>query len=87
MLATKKLKTIFSTQDGVFNAVIGISYSLQSGVSLGIIGESGCGKSVSVLFIMSLLPDPFLNTQLTFQQLLALITFLHCQIFLLNLYP
>ena len=65
MLATKKLKTIFSTQDGVFNAVIGISYSLQPGVSLGIIGESGCGKNVSVLFIMSLLPDPFLNTQLT----------------------
>ena len=65
MLATKKLKTIFSTQDGVFNAVIGISYSLQPGISLGIIGESGCGKSVSLLSIMSLLPDPFLNTQLT----------------------
>ena len=58
MLEVKELKTIFSTQDGAVNAVNGISYSLQSGESLGIVGESGCGKSVSVLSIMRLIPDP-----------------------------
>ncbi len=58
MLEVKELKTIFSTQDGVVNAVNGISYSLQPGEALGIVGESGCGKSVSVLSIMGLIPDP-----------------------------
>ena len=58
MLEVKELKTIFSTQDGAVNAVNGISYSLQSGEALGIVGESGCGKSVSVLSIMRLIPDP-----------------------------
>ena len=45
MLEVKDLKTIFSTQDGAVNAVNGISYSLQSGEALGIVGESGYGKS------------------------------------------
>jgi oligopeptide transport system ATP-binding protein len=58
LLEVKGLKTIFSTQDGVVNAVNGISYSLQPGEALGIIGESGCGKSVSVLSIMRLIPEP-----------------------------
>ena len=58
LLEVKDLKTIFSTQDGVVNAVNGISYTLDPGEALGIIGESGCGKSVSVLSIMRLIPEP-----------------------------
>jgi oligopeptide transport system ATP-binding protein len=42
----------------VVNAVNGISYSLKSGEALGIVGESGCGKSVSALSIMGLIPKP-----------------------------
>ena len=58
LLEVKELKTVFSTQDGVVNAVNGISYSLEAGEALGIVGESGCGKSVSVLSIMRIIPDP-----------------------------
>ena len=58
MLEVKELKTIFSTQDGVVNAVNDISFSLQSGEAIGIVGESGCGKSVSMLSIMRLIPNP-----------------------------
>jgi oligopeptide transport system ATP-binding protein len=58
LLEVKGLKTRFFTQDGVVNAVNGISYALREGEALGIVGESGCGKSVSVLSIMRLIPDP-----------------------------
>ena len=58
LLEVKDLQTIFSTSDGVVNAVNGISYSLKSGEALGIVGESGCGKSVSALSIMGLIPNP-----------------------------
>ena len=58
MLEVKELRTIFSTDEGVVNAVNGISYSLQAGEAVGIVGESGCGKSVSVLSIMGLVPNP-----------------------------
>ncbi|UCC62552.1 MAG: ABC transporter ATP-binding protein [Anaerolineae bacterium] len=58
LLEVNGLKTRFFTQDGVVNAVNGISYTLGEGETLGIVGESGCGKSVSVLSIMRLLPDP-----------------------------
>ena len=58
MLEVKELKTIFSTQNGVVNAVNDISFSLQSGEAIGIVGESGCGKSVSMLSIMRLIPNP-----------------------------
>ena len=58
LLEVKDLQTIFSTSDGVVNAVNGISYSLKSGEVLGIVGESGCGKSVSALSIMGLIPNP-----------------------------
>jgi oligopeptide transport system ATP-binding protein len=70
LLEVKELKTIFSTQDGVVNAVNGISYSLEPGEALGIIGESGCGKSVSVLSIMGLIPEPpgkIVNGEVLFQ--------------------
>ena len=58
LLEVKELKTRFFTQDGVVNAVNGVSYTLGEGEALGIVGESGCGKSVSVLSIMRLIPDP-----------------------------
>jgi len=58
LLEVKDLKTRFYTQDGVVHAVNGISYTLDEGETLGIVGESGCGKSVSVLSIMRLIPEP-----------------------------
>ena len=58
ILDVQNLNTEFHTQDGVVHAVNGISYDLGEGETLGIVGESGCGKSVSVLSIMRLLPQP-----------------------------
>jgi len=58
LLQVKGLKTQFFTQDGVVTAVNGISYDLNEGETLGIVGESGCGKSVSVLSVMRLIPTP-----------------------------
>jgi oligopeptide transport system ATP-binding protein len=58
LLEVKGLKTRFFTEDGVVHAVNGISYELEEGEALGIVGESGCGKSVSVLSVMRLIPEP-----------------------------
>jgi oligopeptide transport system ATP-binding protein len=58
LLQVRGLKTQFFTQDGVVNAVSGIEYDLNEGETLGIVGESGCGKSVSVLSLMRLIPSP-----------------------------
>ncbi len=58
ILDVDNLHTHFDTQDGVVKAVNGISYQLREGETLGIVGESGCGKSVSVLSVMRLLPVP-----------------------------
>jgi len=58
LLEVKDLTTRFYTMDGVVHAVNGISYTLEEGEALGIVGESGCGKSVSVLSVMGLIPDP-----------------------------
>ena len=58
LLEVKGLKTRFFTEDGVVHAVNGISYDLDEGGTLGIVGESGCGKSVSVLSVMRLIPEP-----------------------------
>ncbi len=58
LLEVKGLKTRFFTEDGVVHAVNGISYDLEEGDSMGIVGESGCGKSVSVLSVMRLIPEP-----------------------------
>jgi oligopeptide transport system ATP-binding protein len=52
------LRTQFFTQDGVVNAVNGISYTLDEGETLGIVGESGCGKSVGVMSLIRLIPMP-----------------------------
>lgn len=57
-LELQNLEVKFHTLDGVVNAVNGVSYFADAGKTLGIVGESGCGKSVSVLSIMGLIPDP-----------------------------
>lgn len=58
LLEVKNLKTYFYTDDGVAKAVDDVSFSLDKGETLGLVGESGCGKSVSALSIMRLIPDP-----------------------------
>ncbi len=58
MLSVTDLKTEFVTQDGIVHAVNGISFDLDEGETLGIVGESGCGKSVSMLSMMGLIPQP-----------------------------
>jgi len=58
LLEVRNLTTRFHTLEGVVDAVNGISYTLEEGETLGIVGESGCGKSVSVLSVMGLIPDP-----------------------------
>jgi len=58
LLEIRNLTTQFYTQDGIVHAVNGISYSLEKGETLGVVGESGCGKSVSMLSVMRLIPDP-----------------------------
>ena len=54
----RDLKTHFFTEDGVVRAVDGISYVLGKGQTLGLVGESGCGKSVSALSMMRLISPP-----------------------------
>jgi len=58
LLEVQGLETRFFTQDGVVHAVNGISYSLDEGETLAIVGESGCGKSVGVMSLMRLIPQP-----------------------------
>ena len=58
LLQVQNLETRFYTQDGVVKAVNGINYDLGEGETLGIVGESGCGKSVSVLSMIRLIPTP-----------------------------
>jgi peptide/nickel transport system ATP-binding protein len=56
VLAVRDLRTHFYTRDGVVKAVDGVSLALDRGETLGIVGESGCGKSVTALSIMRLVP-------------------------------
>jgi len=56
LLDVKDLKTSFKTDDGIVQAVDGISFSVEKGETLAIVGESGCGKSVTCMSIMGLLP-------------------------------
>jgi oligopeptide/dipeptide ABC transporter ATP-binding protein len=58
LLEVKDLKTYFYTFEGVVKAVDGVSYEVEEGETLGLVGESGCGKSVSALSLMRLIPDP-----------------------------
>ena len=52
------LKVWFANRDGIMRAVDGVSFDLLRGETLGIVGESGCGKSVTALTIMRLIPSP-----------------------------
>ncbi len=58
ILEVKDLKTYFYTSDGVVKAVDGINLSLKRGRLLGIVGESGCGKSMTAMSILNLVPQP-----------------------------
>ena len=58
MLEVVDLRTYFYTRNGLMKAVDGVSFSLASGETLAIVGESGCGKSVTALSVLRLVPDP-----------------------------
>jgi oligopeptide/dipeptide ABC transporter ATP-binding protein len=58
MLDVKDLRTHFFTPEGVVKAVDGVSYNVREGETMALVGESGCGKSVSALSIMRLIPSP-----------------------------
>lgn len=57
LLEVTNLRTSFSVDDGLVQAVRGVSLSVDEGQAVGVVGESGCGKSVSMLSLMRLLPD------------------------------
>ncbi len=58
LLEVRDLKTYFYTDMGVAKAVDGVTFSVKQGETLGIVGESGCGKSVTAYTIMRLIPEP-----------------------------
>ena len=58
LLDVKNLKTYFFTDEGVVRAVDGVDLYIDKGETLGVVGESGCGKSVTALSIMRLIPQP-----------------------------
>jgi len=58
LLEVRGLRAGFDTDAGYIEVLDGISFELASGETLGLVGESGCGKSVTALSIMSLLPRP-----------------------------
>ena len=58
LLEVRGLRTLFATDDGELPAVDGVSLSVDPGRTLAIVGESGCGKSVTALSIMGLVPSP-----------------------------
>lgn len=58
LIEVKNLKTYFYTDDGVVKAVDGVDFSVDAGKTIGIVGESGCGKSITAMSILRLIPDP-----------------------------
>jgi len=58
VLHVRDLKTYFFTGNGIVKAVDGISFSVQKGETLALVGESGCGKSVTALSLLRLVPEP-----------------------------
>ena len=57
-LEVEGLQTYFFTRQGIVKAVDGVSFNLRKGETLGIVGESGCGKSITALSLMRLIPEP-----------------------------
>ena len=58
LLDVQGLETTFKTPDGVVHAVNGVSFTLKEGETLGVVGESGCGKSVTIHSMLRLIPTP-----------------------------
>lgn len=58
LLAVKNLKTSFAAEAGVIPAVDGVDFSVAAGETLGLVGESGCGKTVTALSVLRLIPSP-----------------------------
>jgi len=58
ILDVQGLETVFRTPDGTVHAVNGVSFELKEGETLGVVGESGCGKSVTMLSVLGLIPNP-----------------------------
>jgi oligopeptide transport system ATP-binding protein len=58
LLEVKNLRTHFFTEEGVVRAVDGVSWHLDEGETLALVGESGCGKSVTAMSILRLIPNP-----------------------------
>jgi len=58
LLEVDNLRTYFDTVSGTVRSVDGVSYQVRAGRTLGVVGESGCGKSVTALSILRLVPTP-----------------------------
>src|SRR6202012_896956 len=58
LLEVENLQTHFATSDGINRAVDGVSFHVDEGETLAMVGESGCGKSVTALSILRLIPEP-----------------------------
>src|ERR1700709_2699348 len=57
LLSIRDLKTSFFTRDGELRAIDGVTFDIADGATMGLVGESGCGKSVTALSVMRLLPN------------------------------
>ncbi len=58
LLSVRNLSVVFETDEGDFNAVDNVSFDIEEGENVGLVGESGCGKSVTALSILRLIPSP-----------------------------
>lgn len=69
LLEVKDLKTYFYTDEGVVKSVDGVSFSVDKGETLGVVGESGCGKSITSMSIMQLIgkPGKIVNGEIVFK--------------------